>query len=82
MRWIGEHHPAAVGQSSWGPTAFAILPSEAQAREVLAQARTSAAMAPGLVATIVAGRNQGARVIRGAAAFPPVLAAPGGAADH
>jgi beta-RFAP synthase len=82
MRWIGDHHPAAVGQSSWGPTAFAIVPSETQAREVLGQARASAALDPRLVATIVAGRNQGARVIRGAGALQDALAAPDRAADH
>jgi predicted sugar kinase len=63
MGWIAARHHAGLGQSSWGPTAFAILPSETQAREVLAEARASAAMGE-LVATIVAGRNQGARVVR------------------
>ena len=66
LRWIGEHHEAAIGQSSWGPTAFAILPSEARARRMLESARAAGVVDAGLVTGIVAGRNQGARVTRGA----------------
>jgi beta-ribofuranosylaminobenzene 5'-phosphate synthase len=62
MRWIAEHHEAAVGQSSWGPTAFAIVPSYAQAQRVLSAAGTAGAVAAGLDLRIVAGRNQGADV--------------------
>ena len=72
MRWIAERHPAGIGQSSWGPTAFAILPSEARAQEVLREARASAVMGE-LVAAIVAGRNHGAGVVRHPVL--PVLAA-------
>ena len=85
MRWISDRHPAGVGQSSWGPTAFAILSSEAQAQEVLREARASAAM-DGLVATIVTGRNRGAGIVRhptlpaapAAPAVPTVPAVPAG----
>ncbi|MBA3478679.1 MAG: beta-ribofuranosylaminobenzene 5'-phosphate synthase [Lautropia sp.] len=68
MRWIGEHHLAAVGQSSWGPTAFAILPSASQAQEVLASARGAGVVDCGIEANIVAGRNRGALLERGAGA--------------
>ena len=54
---------AAVGQSSWGPTGFAILPSQAQAEAVLESARTAGVVAAGLTLNIVAGRNHGATMI-------------------
>ena len=65
IRWLAERHEAGFGQSSWGPTAFAILPSEARAREVLSAASAAGAMDRSLVASIVAGRNEGARISRG-----------------
>ncbi len=79
MRWIADRHPAGIGQSSWGPTAFAILPSEAQAQEVLRDARASGAIGE-LVASIVAGRNHGAGVVRHPVvpAVAAAHAAPGG----
>ena len=53
----------AIGQSSWGPTGFAILPSQAQADAVLEAARAANAVAAGLTLNIVAGRNGGATLI-------------------
>lgn len=71
MRWIADHHETAIGQSSWGPTSFAILPSEAQALRLVAGARAAGAIEAGLVTKIVAGRNQGARVVRHATPDQP-----------
>ena len=63
LDWIGAaDHRAAIGQSSWGPTGFAILPSQAQAEAVVEAARAANVLATGLTLTIVAGRNQGATV--------------------
>ena len=65
VEWIagaGEH-VAATGQSSWGPTGFAILSSQAQAEEVLGAARAAGVIAPSLSAHIVSGRNTGASVV-------------------
>ena len=56
-------HGAAIGQSSWGPTGFAILPSQAHAEAVLEAARAANAVAVGLTLNIVAGRNGGATLI-------------------
>ena len=39
-------HGAAIGQSSWGPTGFAILPSQAQADAVVDAARAANVVAP------------------------------------
>lgn len=59
---------AAIGQSSWGPTGFAILPSQAQAEAAVDAARAAMVVAPSLTLRIVSGRNSGASVIdRGAA---------------
>jgi beta-RFAP synthase len=68
IHWLADRHEAGFGQSSWGPTAFAILPSEARAREVLSAASAAGAMDRSLVASIVAGRNDGARISRGSGA--------------
>lgn len=59
----GREHGAAIGQSSWGPTGFAIVPSQARAEEVVHAARAANAIAPGLQVGIVSGRNIGATVI-------------------
>ena len=55
-------HTAATGQSSWGPTGFAILPSQAQAEMVIEAARAANVIAPSLTVSIVSGRNAGAIV--------------------
>jgi beta-ribofuranosylaminobenzene 5'-phosphate synthase len=60
--WIAAQTPAATGQSSWGPTGFAILPSQAQAEALLQAARAAGIVDPGLRLQIVAARNHGALV--------------------
>ena len=60
--WIAQHGVAATGQSSWGPTGFAILPSQAETERLLAQAHASGAVDAALLTTIVAARNIGASV--------------------
>jgi predicted sugar kinase len=51
---------AAIGQSSWGPTGFAILPSQAAAEAALHALRTDRLLEPGITLSIVAGLNRGA----------------------
>ena len=64
VEWIAAAgHGAAVGQSSWGPTGFAILPSQAHAEAVVEAARAASVVAAGLSLNIVAGRNRGATLI-------------------
>lgn len=66
LRWIatariaGLDAPAAIGQSSWGPTGFAILPSEAAAHAALDAARAAGVVDAALDLQIVAARNRGA----------------------
>jgi len=59
---VGES-AAAIGQSSWGPTGFAILSSQAQAEAAVQAARAAMVVAPSLTLRIVSGRNSGASVI-------------------
>ncbi|HEX7500651.1 MAG TPA: beta-ribofuranosylaminobenzene 5'-phosphate synthase family protein [Polyangia bacterium] len=54
---------AATGQSSWGPTGFAILPSQGLAEAVVDAARAANLIAPSLTVRIVSGRNAGATVV-------------------
>lgn len=60
--WIARQHVAGTGQSSWGPTGFAILPSEAAAEAVLAAARAAGVIDPALQLRTVSARSRGATV--------------------
>ncbi|HSV71155.1 MAG TPA: beta-ribofuranosylaminobenzene 5'-phosphate synthase family protein [Methylibium sp.] len=60
--WIARHETAGVGQSSWGPTGFAILPSAAAAERVQEAVRNAGVVDPGLRLRIVAPRAGGAAV--------------------
>lgn len=53
---------AAIGQSSWGPTGFAILPTQAQADALLQAARAAGVLDPALHVHIVRGSNLGAHI--------------------
>ena len=61
IHWIAAAEPgAALGQSSWGPTGFAILPSQASAQALVDALQAAQVVAPSLSLRIVAGRNTGA----------------------
>ncbi|WP_460890698.1 beta-ribofuranosylaminobenzene 5'-phosphate synthase family protein, partial [Ramlibacter alkalitolerans] len=62
LRWVARNSQAGIGQSSWGPTGFAFLPSEAQAHAVLAAARAAGVVDAGLAVQVIRARNQGATV--------------------
>jgi beta-RFAP synthase len=68
LQWVRDHadDPAAVGQSSWGPTGFAIVPSAAAAHRVIDAARAAGVIDPALQLRTVAPRNRGATVNTGA----------------
>ena len=62
--WMGSAEPlCARGQSSWGPTGFAIFPSQARAQAVLDAARAANILDAAVTVRIVSGRNSGATVI-------------------
>lgn len=54
---------AAIGQSSWGPTAFAVLPSQARAEALLMQLRAQGGIAPSLECHVLSARDHGAEII-------------------
>jgi len=56
----GDAARAAIGQSSWGPTGFAVMPSQASAEALLLAARAAGVIDAGLDVRIVAARNHGA----------------------
>ncbi|MGQ9366467.1 beta-ribofuranosylaminobenzene 5'-phosphate synthase family protein [Azospirillum sp. ST 5-10] len=62
LAWFEARGIAGVGQSSWGPTGFALVASEAEARALAEAARTAFADTPGLDFRIVRGRNRGAAI--------------------
>ncbi len=64
MHWLRTQSPGsiAIGQSSWGPTGFAFLPSAQAAETLVAAARAAGAVGAGLTLHIAAARNHGANV--------------------
>jgi beta-RFAP synthase len=69
LQWLRGHagEQVAIGQSSWGPTGFAIVASAAQAQQLLDDARAASMIDPALVVRVVAARNHGAAVSAGPA---------------
>ena len=70
MQWLRTQRPgsAALGQSSWGPTGFAIVPSADAAGALVAAARAAGVVDPALELHTVSARARGADVSRAAAA--------------
>ena len=62
--WLAEGEPlAATGQSSWGPTGFAIVASQARAEALVQAAHAAGLVGPSLGVQIVAARNGGAQLV-------------------
>ena len=62
LEWLGSHGLKGVGQSSWGPTGFAVCPSEPMANRLMVEAEARFGSELGLDFAIARGRNEGARV--------------------
>ena len=61
---VAQREPgAATGQSSWGPTGFAIVASQGAAEALVASLQAAELIAPGLEVRIVAARNHGAVIV-------------------
>jgi predicted sugar kinase len=60
--WIGAHACAGIGQSSWGPTGFAVVASIDEARSVLHAAQRAGVVDPALQIRVTPVRNRGAGV--------------------
>src|SRR5262249_55530814 len=60
VEWLGANFETAIGQSSWGPTGFAIFASQADADRAVDRARAAGQVAAPLALHVVKGRNHGA----------------------
>jgi len=70
LAWCARHGAAGVGQSSWGPTGFALVGSETQAHSLVRAARTEF-RASGLEFMVCGARNRGADIqVRDASTTP------------
>jgi beta-RFAP synthase len=64
VEWLGANFDAAIGQSSWGPTGFAIFASQADADRAVDRARAAGQVAAPLTLRVVKGSNHGALLTR------------------
>jgi predicted sugar kinase len=62
LRAVAAERTAGIGQTSWGPTGFAIVANAREAEAALATAREATRGLPHIECTIVTGRNRGATV--------------------
>ena len=62
LSWLQANGAPCVGQSSWGPTGFAILESQQHAEALLQQARLAFANKSNISFQIVRGKNTGAQI--------------------
>ena len=62
LEWLGTQGLEAIGQSSWGPTGFAVCPSEPVAFRLVDEARARFGSEFGLDFAVTHARNCGARV--------------------
>ena len=67
LHWLAENGVAGIGQSSWGPTAFALTAGAEAAQRLRADLERRFAGETKLSFRICAGRNRGADIIRRAA---------------
>ena len=61
LDWLRGEGLTGIGQSSWGPTGFAFVPSHAEG-EVLLNAARARSHRPGLSFELAQGRNEGAKI--------------------
>jgi len=62
LKWLDSHGHKAVGQSSWGPTGFAVCPSEATANRLKVEAEIRFGREFGLDFAVTRACNYGAEV--------------------
>jgi beta-ribofuranosylaminobenzene 5'-phosphate synthase len=62
LAWLEAEGIAGIGQSSWGPTGFGLVGSEAEAAALLAAARRRWPAESGLSFALSRGRNRGADI--------------------
>lgn len=62
LEWLAQRGSTCYGQSSWGPTGFALFADEAEAQVRLQELQTQFAQTPGLSFALGRGLNRGALV--------------------
>lgn len=62
LEWLEKEGIAGVGQSSWGPTGFAVFASETQAHNLLRAAQARWGESSHLSFTLVSGLNHGGEI--------------------
>ena len=62
LEWLSSYGLKALGQSSWGPTGFAVCSSEPVANRLMAEAEVRFGREFGLDFAVTRGRNEGAWV--------------------
>jgi len=62
LGWLKAQEIFGIGQSSWGPTGFAILDSELRARQLLHAVQSRYADRPNLSFVLTRARNHGSRI--------------------
>jgi len=62
VEWIAAHACAGAGQSSWGPTGFAIVASLDEARRAIASAQAAGVVDPALELRVTSPRNRGGSI--------------------
>jgi len=62
LAWLEARGIAGIGQTSWGPTGFAIVDSEVRAHALLVEARSRFAHLDGIDLVVVRGCNTGHRM--------------------
>jgi predicted sugar kinase len=62
LSWLEAENIGGIGQSSWGPTGFGLIGSEAEAAALLAAARRRWPAESGLAFAVSRGRNRGADI--------------------
>lgn len=63
MRWFGQQGAVAIGQTSWGPTGFCAVASQAMAENLVAKARSKFSRSEHLSFVITSVRNNGGSVV-------------------
>ena len=63
IEWIGAHTVAGIGQSSWGPAGFALVPSADVADAAAAAARQAGVVDPAIELRVATPRDRGATLI-------------------
>ena len=63
LDWLQKNGAVCVGQSSWGPTGFAVLETLQQAENLQVQAQLAFSVKPNISFEITRGKNTGATIL-------------------